>query len=202
MRAFAILPAAGRSRRMGEPKLLLPWGNTTLIQHVVNNWRASRVEQVIVVLHPDDAQIAQQCHGAYTAVCTPPPAEMKDSICHGIGIAEQVFHAGPGDAWLVAPADMPGISTDVINALIGAYEHGTNDRETPPRIWTVRHQGRRGHPVLFPWSLAGEVAKLGDSEGLKALLARHPVEYVDVDTDAIFADIDTPAEYRRHRPHD
>lgn len=199
MRAFAILPAAGRSRRMGQPKLLLPWGETTLIQHVVNNWRQSCVEQVIVVLHPDDREIAQQCHGAFTVAPVPPPPEMKDSIQCGIRAAEEVFQAGPGDVWLVAPADMPGLEPGVINAVIDAYDQSVRQPQDQPRIWAARHQGRRGHPVLFPWILAAEVATLGADEGLKALLTRHPVEFVDVDSDGIFADIDTPEDYVRER---
>src|SRR5690606_37389168 len=52
VRSFAILPAAGQSRRMGAPKLLLPWGETTLIGEVIRSWKDSRVDQVLVVIHP------------------------------------------------------------------------------------------------------------------------------------------------------
>ena len=31
----AIILAAGRSRRMGQPKMLLPWGETTVLGHVI-----------------------------------------------------------------------------------------------------------------------------------------------------------------------
>ena len=41
-RSFAVVPAAGRSRRMGRPKLLLPWGESTIIQQVLGAWRASQ----------------------------------------------------------------------------------------------------------------------------------------------------------------
>ena len=200
MRTFAILPAAGRSLRMGRPKLLLPWGETTLVQHVVRNWRASRVEQVILVLHPDDAEIAEHCQGAFTAVCERPPAEMKDSICYGVRVAEERFQAAPPDVWLVAPADMPAISPEVINTMLAAYEQSVSQAKEPPRIWVAQHAGRRGHPVLFTWTMAAEVAALGPEESLKTLFERHPIESVEVDSDGIFADLDTPEDYQRHRP--
>lgn len=185
---------------MGQPKLLLPWGDTTLVRHVVGNWRASRVEQVILVLHPDDREIAQHCDGAFAACCEPPPAEMKDSIRYGLQVAEELFQAAPPDVWLVAPADMPAISPEVINTMLAAYEHSLNQANASPRIWVARHAGRRGHPVLFPWSLAAEVATLGPNEGLKALFERHPAEFVDVASYGIFTDVDTPEDYERHRP--
>ncbi len=185
---------------MGQPKLLLPWGDSTLVQHVVCNWRASRVEQVIVVLHPDDREIAQHCPGALAAVCEPAPAEMKDSIRFGLRVAEEMFQAAPPDAWLVAPADMPAIAPEVINTMLAAFEHSLGQPSSSPRIWVAHHAGRRGHPALFPWALAAEVATLGPHEGLKALVERYPVEFVEVDSGGIFADVDTPEDYERHRP--
>ena len=60
-RFFGVIPAAGRSVRMGEPKLLLPWRDGTLIEHVLAQWLASRVACVTVVVHPDDQELAAVC---------------------------------------------------------------------------------------------------------------------------------------------
>ena len=62
MRSFAVIPAAGRSQRMGQPKLLLPWGRTTVIEHVLGVWRASRVTHTVIVVHPDDKFLAELSH--------------------------------------------------------------------------------------------------------------------------------------------
>jgi molybdenum cofactor cytidylyltransferase len=69
--------------------------------------------------------------------------------------------------------------------------------ERPGRIIVPCHQGRRGHPVLLPWSLAGEVAALGVGEGVNAILARHDVVEIACGPEAVAADIDTPADFRR-----
>src|SRR6476661_7000169 len=101
MQCFALIPAAGRSQRMGRPKLLLPWGNATLIEHVVTTWRASRVDHVITIHHPEDEDLANLCakSGAFTVAPDSPPAEMKDSIRCGLKTAQQMFGAGGQDAW-------------------------------------------------------------------------------------------------------
>ena len=82
-RFFAIVPAAGRSATMGEPKLLLPWTGRPLIEHVLSEWRASRASRMIVVVHPDDVALADVCRGNEANVVVPevPPPDMKSSVC-------------------------------------------------------------------------------------------------------------------------
>lgn len=196
MQTFAIIPAAGRSRRMGRPKLLLPWGSSTVIEHVLAAWRASRVDHVIVVVDPSDRRLAELCkaRGARVVVPDEPPAEMKDSVRLGLEWAES-RRPQNDDAWLVAPADMPGLNVQIIDRLIAAHEAGLGS----PCIRAPRHGTKRGHPVLFPWPLAAEVARLGADEGLNALLARHDAQWLEVAADASSEDFDTPEDYDRLR---
>jgi molybdenum cofactor cytidylyltransferase len=185
---------------MGSPKLLLPWGDTTLIKHVLGVWLASRVDRVIVVVAPDDEPLAAACREVHVVRKNPPPAEMKDSICYGLEAAAEIFAAGPGDAWLVAPADMPYLQPTAINALLDAYAAHTHGDDAPSKFFVAEHQGRRGHPVLFPWSLAAEVHLLQNDQGLNTITGRYPAVGVEVSSRAMFDDIDTPEDYDRQRP--
>jgi molybdenum cofactor cytidylyltransferase len=203
MQAFAVIPAAGRSLRMGQPKLLLPWGPSTVIEHVLSVWRASAVAQTVIVIHPDDHRLAALSRDCGALVVQPEiaPDEMKGSVRLGLEFVEQTLSPQPDDAWLLAPADMPGISPATIDRLIAAYQAGSHGAAGSPRIWAPRSGGRRGHPVLFAWSLANEVGMLSDDEGIKALLHRHPVAYLDDGVEAAIEDLDTPQDYARLRPH-
>jgi molybdenum cofactor cytidylyltransferase len=200
MKTFAIIPAAGRSRRMGRPKLLLPWGTTTVIEHVLGVWRASRVDRVIMVVHPLDTRLAElaTAAGAHVIGPTPPPSAMKESVRIALAFAAE-SRPQPSDAWLLAPADMPGLSAATIDALIDAYEAGLRRGGQASQIWAPRCRGKRGHPVLLSWSLADEVPRLAAHEGLNALVGRHPVEYVEAAEDSVFEDFDTPEDYERLR---
>lgn len=199
MQTFAVIPAAGRSLRMGQPKLLMPWGGASVIEHVLAAWRASRVDHVIVVVDPRDDRLAQLCGscGAQVVVPDEPPAEMKDSVRLGLQWAES-GRPQSDDAFLVAPADMPALAAELIDRLIEAHASGLGRGETPC-IRAPRHGKKHGHPVLFPWPLAAEVARLGAAEGLNALVERHRVEYVEAADDAMSADFDTPEDYDRLR---
>ena len=201
MQTFAIIPAAGRSLRMGQPKLLLPWGQTTVLEHVIATWRASRVGRVILVVHPEDAQIMALGAAAGAQVVQPSiaPSEMKVSVQLALDYVSE-FAPQPTDAWLLAPGDMPGLTSSTIDALVGAYESSLiADPAAALRIWAPRFDGRRGHPVLFPWALRTEVDELGPDEGINALLTRYEVAYVEAAADSILEDLDTPEDYERLR---
>ena len=196
MQSFAIIPAAGRSQRMGRPKLLLPWQNSTVIECVVAAWRASQVNQVLIVVHPDDAQLADVARAAGATVVRAPtaPPEMKDSVALGLKHIEQTFNPQPGDAWLLAPADMPGLQSTTIDRLLAAHV-AAGDQQ--PVIWAPISAGRRGHPVLFPWQLAADVTRLAAHEGIDVLVKRNTVRTIAIADSSVFEDLDTPADYRR-----
>lgn len=178
---------------MGRPKLLLPLGGGTLVEHVLAAWRASRVAATIVVVHPDDATLADVCRRAGAEVVVPatPPADMKASIMHGLDRVASAHAPTDRDAWLMAPADMPGINAALIDTVIGAYDSAA------PRVVVAKVAGKRGHPVLFPWLLAGEVSQLRIDEGVNALLARQPPVEISWDDAGALVDIDSPTDYRR-----
>ncbi len=197
-RFFAIIPAAGNSSRMGAPKLLLPVKDGTIIEKTLAAWQASKVYRIVVVVRPDDRQLAMVCrsHGADVFVPPVAPPEMKDSVQYGLKYIEANFAPTAEDAWLLAPADMPNLSSRVTNALISA--HSSNR----PAILVPTLGGKRGHPVLFPWTLAGDVFSLSATEGLNVLRQRHesreiPCDAIEPEGAAAFCDVDTPQDYQR-----
>lgn len=194
-RSFAIVPAAGHSRRMGTPKLLLPWGDSTVLAHTLAAWRAATVTRTIVVVRRNDeptAEVVRQC-GAVLVQPTADPPEMKDSIRAALEEVRVREQPTSSDVWLLAPADMPWLAPSVVATLLAAH-----DPETP-RILVPEADGRRGHPVLFPWPLAAEVATLGADEGVNALLDRHGWTPLPVPSPGIHGDLDTPEDYTQRR---
>ncbi len=198
-RFFAIIPAAGTSTRMGTPKLLLPVAGTKMIEKTIRAWQGSRMYRIVVVIRPGDDELVRVCQSSgMVDVVVPPsaPPQMKDSVQCALRHLEVTYSPAPDDAWLMAPADMPHLSPQVMNTLL--WEHDPQR----PSILVPTIEGRRGHPVLFPWTLLPEVYQLAESEGLNVLQQRHPCREVPCDGpeiygDAAFADIDTPDDYQR-----
>jgi molybdenum cofactor cytidylyltransferase len=195
IRAVAMIPAAGKSRRMGAAKLLLPWGDGTVIEAVIAAWRNSGVGDVIAVVSAEDDRLAELCRTAGAHVVAPPvpPPEMKDSLQAAIAFAERLNDPGSlPDCFLVAPADMPWLESATIDRLLAAFA------ESPAEIIVPTHAGRRGHPIVVPWPLAAEVMTLADGESLKTLVERHPARTIECNV-SILGDLDTPEDYQAVR---
>jgi molybdenum cofactor cytidylyltransferase len=197
-RAIAVIPAAGTSTRMGEPKLLLPWRGRPMMEHVLAEWLRSSIHRIVVVVRPGDEALAACCRKFDVDVIIPsePPPDMKASVQTALKHIAHTDLPKPNDAWLLSPADMPGISAEVVERVIGAHDPSS------PAIVAPVYQDRRGHPVLFPWSLAAAVDELTADEGVSALLKAHQVIEVPIEARGILEDIDNREEYgRQTAPH-
>jgi molybdenum cofactor cytidylyltransferase len=198
----AVIPAAGRSRRMGTQKLLLPWGESSLIAHVVDQVRESVVERICVVVGRDGEAIAQELSGRRLAglrargherpllFVTSPEAdsEMLDSVRLGLRALPEGC-----EAILVALGDQPGITSTLIDEMVRAW------RVSGKGIVVPRYGGRRGHPLLFSAHYCEAVLTGHDETGLRGLVQDHAEDLheVDVATPAVLSDIDRPEDYRR-----
>jgi len=209
---FAIVPAAGRSRRMGRAdKQLLEIDGVPMLMRVVEPLVASRVAGVAIVTrraivqrleaHPLAGQrlatwARERGEQVFFAYNEDAASEMIDSVRIGLREWRARRDASDEDGWLVCPADQPGITTDDIDACIAAF------CESPDRIVLAARAGRRGHPMIFPCSLTGFVESSDCNEGLNLLSQVHArrVRLVECLSPGVLRDIDTPADLDRHQP--
>ncbi len=198
----AIIPAAGLSRRMGEPKLLLPWRGSTVIAHLVGELRAAGVSQIFVVIRSNDAalQMAVISSGATPVVPPIDPPDMRSSVEFGLQAACGHSHGSkphPDDtwastAWLLIPADHPLASRSTVDALRAAWEPGRR------QILIPTYGGKRGHPTLFSWDFAQEVSRIPPDCGLNWLVKENSssIGEVPVNDPGAIIDLDTPEDYQ------
>jgi molybdenum cofactor cytidylyltransferase len=193
LRSFAIVPAAGVSRRMGAAKLLLPVGGQPLIERVLASWTGSSVTRTIVVAKLGDDALLEACRGFDVDIVVPhvAPGDMKASVRLALRHIESSYSPAPHDAWLLAPADLPGLSAPAIDAVLASYDAYEAAAVLPT------FEGRRGHPALMPWSAAARVDSLADDEGINALVAKMAVREIAWRDAGVLQDLDTPHEYAR-----
>ncbi len=182
----AVVPAAGRSRRMGREKVLLPFRGSTSLEVILRTLAVAGVRDVAVVLRadlPEAADRARRC-GARVVVNPDPDAEMIESI--RLGLAALAPSAAAVFVW---PADHPAVSGATIEALSAVADAAT--------VWIPTWEGRRGHPALLGWSLAADVFALGPGEGLRELWRSRAagVRELPVPDPGVVTNIDTPAQY-------
>lgn len=186
-----IVLAAGESRRMGQPKQLLPFGERTILERVVDTLLAAGVGEVIVVL----GHLAERV-GAVLGD-RPVRAVINEAYRQGMlsSVKCGVRAIGTGyDSVLFALGDQPHITCTVVSEVIGAYRTGNAGMVIPC------YGGKKGHPIIINLQRYREaIVNLPENVGLNALMQEHAkdVRLIDVTTDDIIRDIDVPDDYTR-----
>ncbi len=177
-----VVPAAGRSRRMGGFKLMLPFGDCTIIEAVVGN--ALEVCSRVLLVTGHGAEQIERLFSAEGRVILVRNPEWE------LGMFSSVRHAlaVPGaDRFFVTPGDMPFIGPDVYRALLAS---------APAQAVFPIFRGIRGHPALFAASVREAVLEADPAAGRMREIAREldcrEVEWPD---DSILRDIDTKEQY-------
>jgi molybdenum cofactor cytidylyltransferase len=189
----AIVVAAGCSRRMGRPKLLLPWrGGRPIIDDVVTRARAATPHVVVVTGHDATAaadaiahhQDIQLIHNADYA-----GGEMVSSVKAGVAALPPACAA-----FFLVLGDQPGIAAGTFARLLDAWQANPAARIISP-TWN----NRRGHPVLFSAAGVPEILALPADATLKTYVTRHAQRAIEVKVDdpAVCIDVDTPEQYTR-----
>lgn len=190
----AIILAAGQSKRMGQPKMLLPWGKFTVIEQVVTTFLNAGIEDIFVVTGGAHEQVesalqpypVQRIHNSeYSS------GEMLSSL--QCGLRELPERA---QATLIGLGDQPQIQPDSIRLLYDVYTKGQS------RVIVPSFKMKRGHPWVVTRPLWGEILALKPPQTLRDFLNHHAseIQYVNVDTSTVLADLDTPDDYKKSRP--
>ena len=185
----AILLAAGRSRRMGAFKPLLPFGDSTVIECCIRNLREAKVAEIVVVAghRAEDIRKHVKALDVTFAVNPDPDSEMGVSIARGV----EELSAG-AEGLIIALVDHPAVSAETIKVLIDEWRRGA-------RLVQPEFEGRGGHPVLIDLAYRDELLSLDPERGLRAIFAahRHQVKRVPVSSPYVARDMDTWEDYRR-----
>lgn len=193
-RIGAVVLAAGMSRRMGQPKMVLTWGNTTVLGQVVHALRQAGLLDIVVVTGADRELVEtllvdQQVKTAFNENYQ--DDHMLLSLQVGIRCLDR-----NADAALVVLGDQPQLQPDVIRAIVAAYF------QRKPKLLVPSFQNRRGHPWLIDQSLWPDLLLQLPPLTLRQWLRRNSdeMDYLLVNTDSIFRDLDTPDDYQREKP--
>lgn len=193
-RHATILLAAGRSSRMGQPKLLLPWGNDSVLGHSLKLWNRRGAAQIAVVLAKDssvlDGELKRLKFPESNRILNPSPDD---------GMFSSIQCAARWEGWnasvshfAISLGDQPHLKETTLRALIDfSSAH-------PEQICQPCRRGKRQHPVILPKRIFTELAT-SSAANLKEFLSEHSsdVEGFESDDAGLDFDLDTPADYER-----
>ncbi len=181
-----IILASGFSNRMGKDKLLMKIKGMPMIEIVIQQAIKSKLDEVILVYRVNEVKKLGIKYGV--KLVYNPKAHLGQSEGLKLGIKE----AKPG-AYMFLMGDMPFITEDLINRLIGEFI------EDESNIIVPYYNNKRGMPTIFPYELREELLTIEGDIGGREVIKNNPflVKKVYIDNCILGLDIDTQEEYKR-----
>lgn len=180
-----LVLAAGGSSRLGQPKQLLPYGDATLLDHVLDTARACELDQLVCVIGG--------AAGEVRATVRFDGVEVVENPGFGEGCSSSIATAlaavdDRAEVLVLMLGDQPGVTAETVAALLA----GRGDAP----IAVCAYADGRGHPLAFSRRLFPELASLHGDKAVWKLLDRHAAEAAEVAVDGpIPRDIDTWDDY-------
>lgn len=202
----AIILAAGESRRMGQPKMLLPWGNVSVLEHVISVFARAGIKDILVVT----GAVREQMEEAVAKYGKRYPVRSVHNKNHSHGEMLSSLQCG---LRALPPPPLCGTESVTAAALVGLGDQPqVQERsvrlvceafiQTESPLVVPSFQMRRGHPWLVARPLWAELLEMHPPQSPRNFLNAHTddIHYVNTDTSSIFADLDTPEDYQVSHP--
>lgn len=189
----AIILAAGQSIRMGVPKMLLPWGSSSVIETVLQHVLDMKLSPVVVITAANQSplnEILAQFADRIQVVQNDQYERLDMFYSIKLGIRQAIHQC---DAAMLFLGDQPHISKQTIADLVALF----TDRNAS--IVIPSYNMRRGHPILLHMRHFQEILDLPDDASMKTFLATHEqdIQYLLIRDDSILEDMDSPEEYQQ-----
>jgi molybdenum cofactor cytidylyltransferase len=185
----ALVLAAGASERMAQPKMLLPFGEETILTATVKAvLESGGASETIVVLGEHADSIRPLLDESRVRVVTNPDAASGLSSSIRIGVEAASSNA---DAYMILLGDHPLLQASTVSRLTKSFEAGDKG------ICVPEHQGVMGHPVFFDRRYRGELVALSGDEGARRVLMQNPKDVLDVHVSevGVVFDVDDDEDY-------
>jgi molybdenum cofactor cytidylyltransferase len=192
-----VILAAGASTRMGTCKVLLRWGEKTILTHLLNQWRITGAAQIAPVIDPSNQPLRKALAQAGFS-----PSDWIENPSPQLGMFSSLQEASRWTGWLstlthwiISLGDQPHIQISTLRLLLDAA------RENPTHICQPALNGRTAHPIILPASNFRELAQ-NDIPDLRTYIRTREAFRlrVPVEDAGVSGDLDTPEDYRRWKP--
>ena len=192
-----VILAAGASTRMSTCKLLLPWGEKTILTHLLDQWRSTGAAQIAPVVDPSNQPLRKALTHAGLS-----PSGWIENPSPQLGMFSSLQEASRWTGWLstlthwiISLGDQPHIQISTLRLLLDVA------KKNPTRICQPSLHGYTAHPIILPASNFRELAQ-NDVPDLRTYIRRREAFRlrVPVEDAGVSRDLDIPEDYARWKP--
>lgn len=180
-----LVLGAGGSRRLGQPKQLLPYGEGTLLDHTVQTARECGFDQLVVPIGgaSDEVRERVDLSGADVVVNDDYGTGCSSSIAAALATVDPRC-----ELLVLLLGDQPGVTPDIVRTLL--------DGRADAPLAVCRYDDERGHPLAFDRRIFAQLADLHGDKAVWRLLDERADEVVEVRIAGnVPLDVDTPEDY-------
>jgi molybdenum cofactor cytidylyltransferase len=171
----AVILAAGESRRMGQPKALLPYRGRTFVEHLVDITHHPHVGITRVVLGAGAEEIRAKLPIEPAQIVVNP--DWPKGQLSSIQAAIRSLPVGATHGLILCPVDHPLVSAALVARLI--EEFGATNK----LIVLPTYKGQRGHPVIFRAPLYDELLAASLALGARQVVWAHADSVEEIPTE-------------------
>ena len=184
-----IILAAGASERMGMPKLLLPFEDTTSLGATIATVEATRLDRVVVVTGFGAEMVEASIEARRSLIVTNPDYRRGNMSSLLVGVDADPDAA----AFILVPGDQPGMRREVVNDMVTLWE------ERNPWAAVTDYRDRSGHPMLISAAAIEELRRFPGEKVLGRLFLDTGDARVERLAEPVDApcDVNTPSDYER-----
>ncbi len=185
---WAIVLAAGISSRMGKPKLLMPWGDHTMIEEVVDQVVAAEYDGIVVVLGEwwEEMQECLDDRDVKFARNLNFRSGVAGSIKAGVAFLDST-----ATAFAIVLGDQPNIKAKTHKLVMA------NFRKAKKGVCVPVYDGVIGHPVIFSAEYRSRMFGLQGDSGARRLVEGNKDDLAQLELKApeIVGSINTQNDY-------
>lgn len=186
-----LILAAGSSSRMGKIKQLLPWKDSTLLEHAIKIAKLSKASEVLVVLGSNAKLIKENIKTDNVSFLENTNWELGLGTSISCGVNFLMHNNKDTDAILVLLADQALIDTEYLNEMIDRFTSNKID------LIATRYGDKIGVPALFKQIYFTDLQNLDGDQGAQLLLKKFEDKVVSMNPVGKTFDVDTLVDYNK-----
>jgi len=185
-----LILAAGESKRMGRPKQLLPWGESTLLENAISTAVSTNLKNIHVVLGAHYELIKESINLENVVLLYNLNYKSGQGSSLSLGIDHLSKQKEKYQGVLILLCDQPLITSDYLNELIQTFEVGNK------KIVATDYGNRAGVPAIFAANYFNALLNIKEDMGAKKVLEKYMEDVISLSPNGTEQDLDTPEEYK------
>lgn len=188
-----VILAAGNSSRLGQPKQLLEFKNSSLLQNTINEALLVPNSFVVVVTGSNWELIEKELDLSKTIIAFNEDWETGMASSIVIGLKEVLSQNSDCESCIFAVCDQPFVNHIIFQDLIAERQ------KTQKGIVAASYAETLGTPVLFHKKYFEIILELKGQQGAKKIINNYTDDTASIAFENGKIDIDTPEDYKKLR---